>query len=92
MRSFFSGSVSSFVFSCSLGLDVCKLSYHDFLDRIAGQRVSSRSGMVSPVGPSMMSSVTIDSVENLSPNRALQRVRELVTNSMDTLSKVGSTD
>lgn len=45
--------------------------------------------MASPVSPYMMSSG--DSVENLSPDRALQKVRELVTNSLDTLSKVGST-
>lgn len=48
--------------------------------------------MASPVSPSMMSSVTGDRVENLSPERALQKVKELVTNSSDTLSKVGSTD
>ncbi|XP_026802202.3 EF-hand calcium-binding domain-containing protein 6 [Pangasianodon hypophthalmus] len=71
----------------NLGLDVCKLSYHDFLDRIAGPRVSSRSVLVSPVSPSMMSSVTGDRIENLSPERALQKVRELVTNSLETLSK-----
>ncbi|XP_017330552.1 EF-hand calcium-binding domain-containing protein 6 isoform X1 [Ictalurus punctatus] len=69
----------------NLGLDVCKLSYHDFLDRILGPRVSRRSVMASPVSPYMMSSG--DSVENLSPDRALQKVRELVTNSLDTLSK-----
>ncbi|KAF4091133.1 hypothetical protein AMELA_G00033480 [Ameiurus melas] len=69
----------------NLGLDVCKLSYHDFLDRIVGPRVSSRSVMASPISPSMMSSG--DSVENLSPDRSLQKVRELVTNSLDTLSK-----
>ncbi|KAM9470710.1 EF-hand calcium-binding domain-containing protein 6 [Clarias gariepinus] len=67
-----------------LGLDVCKLSYHDFLDRIAGPGVSSRSVMSSP---SMLSCVTGRSFENLSPDRALQKVRELVTNSVDTLSK-----
>ncbi|TSQ92613.1 EF-hand calcium-binding domain-containing protein 6 [Bagarius yarrelli] len=71
----------------NLGLDVCKLSYHDFLDRIAGPRLSSRSNMESPVSPSIMSSVTGDSVENLSPDRTLQKVKELVTNSLDTLSK-----
>ncbi|XP_060782724.1 EF-hand calcium-binding domain-containing protein 6 [Neoarius graeffei] len=71
----------------NLGLDVCKLSYRDFLDCIAGPRVSNRSVMASPVSPSMMSSVTGDRVENLSPERALQKVKELVTNSSDTLSK-----
>ncbi|XP_058252475.1 EF-hand calcium-binding domain-containing protein 6 [Hemibagrus wyckioides] len=75
----------------NLGLDVCKLSYHDFLDRITGPKVSCRSGMVSPVSPSVISSVSGYSVENLSPDRALQRVRELVTNSMDTLSKAFTT-
>lgn len=38
--------------------------------------------------PSMLSCVTGRSFENLSPDRALQKVRELVTNSVDTLSKV----
>ncbi|GAA6101273.1 EF-hand calcium-binding domain-containing protein 6 [Tachysurus ichikawai] len=71
----------------NLGLDVCKLSYYDFLNRIAGPRVSCKSGMASPVSPSMISSVTEDSVKILSPDRALQKVRELVTNSLDTLSK-----
>ncbi|KAF7707601.1 hypothetical protein HF521_018819 [Silurus meridionalis] len=70
----------------NLGLDVCKLSYHDFLDRIAGQRVSSRSVMA-PGSPAIMSSVTEASVESLSPNRALQKVREHVTDSLDTLTK-----
>ncbi|KAK3564762.1 hypothetical protein QTP86_025272 [Hemibagrus guttatus] len=75
----------------NLGLDVCKLSYHDFLNRIAGPKVSCRSGMASPVSPSVISSVSGDSVENLSPDRALQRVRELVTNSLDTLPKAFTT-
>lgn len=79
-------------FPCSLGLDVFKLSYRDFLDRITGPRVSSRSVVASPVSASMMSSVTGDNIENLSPERTLQKVRELVTNSLDTLSKVKSTD
>ncbi|XP_022539758.2 EF-hand calcium-binding domain-containing protein 6 [Astyanax mexicanus] len=75
----------------SIGVDVCnsKLSYLDFLKCLTGPVVSSRPEVSSQVSQNLKvrSTTAGEDVEELSPERALQRVRELVTTSSLTLSK-----
>ncbi|KAL7862888.1 hypothetical protein SRHO_G00118720 [Serrasalmus rhombeus] len=69
----------------NLGVNVyhSKLSYLDFLERLAGPAAV----MASPRSQSRGSPTPREDVGELSPERALQRVRELVTTSSYTLSK-----
>ncbi|XP_051548732.1 EF-hand calcium-binding domain-containing protein 6 isoform X2 [Myxocyprinus asiaticus] len=72
-----------------LGIDAChkKLPYLDFLKQLAGPPVSSGSAVECP---SEGSPELVESVEELSPERAIQKIRELVTASSDTLYKAFS--
>ncbi|XP_051979272.1 EF-hand calcium-binding domain-containing protein 6 isoform X2 [Xyrauchen texanus] len=72
-----------------LGIDAChkKLPYLDFLKQLAGPPVSSGSAVECP---SDGSPEPVESVEELSPERAIQKIRELVTASSDTLYKAFS--
>ncbi|XP_036423841.1 LOW QUALITY PROTEIN: EF-hand calcium-binding domain-containing protein 6 [Colossoma macropomum] len=69
----------------NLGVNVThsKLSYLDFLEHLAGPGAV----MASPRSQSRGSPTPGEDVGELSPDRALQRVRELVTTFSDTLSK-----
>lgn len=67
-----------------LGFDVClkELPYLDFLKHLSGPPVDS------PQSPPVGSPESVEDVEELSPERAIQRVKELITASSDTLHKV----
>ncbi|KAK2867211.1 hypothetical protein Q8A67_025328 [Cirrhinus molitorella] len=75
-----------------LGFDgsLKELPYLDFLEILAGPPVSSGSAVEPPQGPPVGSAEPEKEVEELSPERAIQRVKELVTASSDTLYKAFS--
>lgn len=80
----------SFLFFFSLGFDAClkELPYLDFLKHLAGPPVSSETAVDPPQSSPMGSPEPVEDVEELSPERAIQRVKELITASSDTLYKV----
>ncbi|XP_073687728.1 EF-hand calcium-binding domain-containing protein 6 [Garra rufa] len=75
-----------------LGFDgsLKELPYLDFLKHLAGSQVSSGSAVEPPQGLPVGSPEPEEDVEELSPERAIQRVKELVTASSDTLYKAFS--
>ncbi|XP_050955714.1 EF-hand calcium-binding domain-containing protein 6 [Labeo rohita] len=75
-----------------LGFDgsLKELPYLDFLKHLAGPQFSSGSAVEPSQGPSVGSPEPVEDVEVLSPERAIQRVKELVTASSDTLYKAFS--
>lgn len=74
----------------SLGFDAClkELPYLDFLKHLAGPPVSSGTAVDPPQSSPMSSPEPVEDVEELSPERAIQRVKELITASSDTFYKV----
>ncbi|XP_048014418.1 EF-hand calcium-binding domain-containing protein 6 isoform X1 [Megalobrama amblycephala] len=75
-----------------LGFEAClkELPYLDFLKHLAGPPVSSGTAVDPPQSSPMGSPEPVEDVEELSPERAIQRVKELITASSDTLYKAFS--
>ncbi|XP_077066021.1 EF-hand calcium-binding domain-containing protein 6 isoform X2 [Siphateles boraxobius] len=73
-----------------LGFDAClkELPYLDFLKHLTGPPVSSGTAVDPP--QTTGSPEPVEDVEELSPDRAIQRVKELITASSDTLYKAFS--
>ncbi|TRY83442.1 hypothetical protein DNTS_016197 [Danionella cerebrum] len=69
-----------------LGFDAClkELPYLDFLTRLVGHPGDT------PEGPATHSTESLEDVEELSPGRAIQKLKELVTSSTETLHKAFS--
>lgn len=74
----------------SLGFDgsLKELPYLDFLKHLAGPPVYCWSAVEPPQGPTVGSPEPVEDLEELSPEKTIQRVKELVTASSDTLYKV----
>ncbi|XP_067292497.1 EF-hand calcium-binding domain-containing protein 6 isoform X3 [Pseudorasbora parva] len=72
-----------------LGFDAClkELPYLDFLKHLIGPAVSGKTAVNPSHSPSIGSPEPVEDVEELSPDRAIQRVKEMVTASSDTLYK-----
>ncbi|KTF75387.1 hypothetical protein cypCar_00018302 [Cyprinus carpio] len=72
-----------------LGFDgsLKELPYLDFLKHLTGPPVSSGSAGEPPQGPTVCSPEPVEDIEELSPEKTIQRVKELVTASSDTLYK-----
>uniref|UniRef100_A0A8C2FLC7 EF-hand domain-containing protein n=1 Tax=Cyprinus carpio TaxID=7962 RepID=A0A8C2FLC7_CYPCA len=75
-----------------LGFDgsLKELPYLDFLKHLTGPPVSSGSAGEPPQGPTVCSPEPVEDIEELSPEKTIQRVKELVTASSDTLYKAFS--
>ncbi|KAF4095092.1 EF-hand calcium-binding domain-containing protein 6 [Onychostoma macrolepis] len=75
-----------------LGFDdsLKELPYLDFLKHLAGPPVSIWSAVEPPQGLTVGSPEPVEDIEELSPEKTIQRVKELVTASSDTLYKVFS--
>ncbi|XP_059392796.1 EF-hand calcium-binding domain-containing protein 6 [Carassius carassius] len=75
-----------------LGFDgsLKELPYLDFLKHLAGPPVSSGSAVEPPQDPTVGSPEPVEDIEELSPEKTIQRVKVLVTTSSDTLYKAFS--
>ncbi|XP_043083506.1 EF-hand calcium-binding domain-containing protein 6 [Puntigrus tetrazona] len=75
-----------------LGFDsnLKELPYLDFLKHLAGPPVSSGSAVEPLQGPTVFSPEPVEDTEELSPEKTIQRVKELVTASSDTFYKAFS--